>query len=125
MASRYALIGLILTFVSGMAHAEYIVTGDVRGNVCSGFVIKSCEFRKLSAVKGDDGKLYELAKSFGSVDEYKSGINTCWIHTKSTNLGLISWGINTIRQPVFYEKTKLGKYEELDVDYVVFKCLKK
>lgn len=109
----------------GISYAEYIATGGMLGNVCSGFVIKSCEFKKLSAVKGDDGNLHELPKSFISVDEYQSRSNRCWIHTKDTRLGLISWGINAINQPAFYEKTKTGRYENIDVDYVVFQCEKK
>lgn len=81
--------------------------------------------KKLDAVKGKDGRLYTIADRFESVTEYKPEKGRCWIRTKSTQAGLISWGINAVTQPDFYEKEASGEYKKHDVEYVTFKCIKR
>lgn len=110
---------------SAPAWADYYATGPIEGNVCWGFGIEVCGLHTIAAVKGDDGRLYEVQRQFSSVTEYKESTGRCWIKTKAKGGGLLSWGINTITQPVFYERTSSGEHKELDVEYVTFKCVKR
>lgn len=122
--NRAFLVVLISLGFAAPACADYFAIGKIEGNVCWSFGVSVCRLHTISAVKGDDGKLYEVGKQFTTVTEYKESSGRCWITTKDKGRGLISWGINAIKQPVFLEQTSAGKYEELDVDYVTFKCVK-
>lgn len=105
--------------------AAYVATGPIEGNVCWGIGIEVCGLHKVAAVKGDDGRLFEVSTKYDSVTEYKESSGRCWIKTKSSGGGLFSWGINAIKQPTFLEITDSGKYKELDVEYLTFKCVKR
>jgi hypothetical protein len=116
---------IVLLLLATPSYADYIVTGQIEGNVCHGIGIEWCEFHKIAAVKGDDGRLYEPKLHYESVTEFKESSGRCWIKTKQTGGGIISWGINAIKQPVFLERNSSGEYKELDVEYLVFKCVKR
>lgn len=120
---------LFLALCIGCFHsaswAEYIATGPFEGNVCHGFGIEVCGLHKIAAVRGDDGRLYEVKTNYGSVTEYKESKRRCWIKTKSKVGGFLSWGGNAIKQPVFLERTSSGEHEELDVEYITFPCIKR
>jgi hypothetical protein len=119
-----ALMTVILLILSSTTWAEYIATGAFEGTVCNGIVIKSCEpHHNIVAVKGDDGKLHELSRSFDSVTEQNG--KTCIINTKSSTGGILSFAINAINQPVFFEKTSSGELNEVDVEYMTFQCIKR
>lgn len=105
------------------ANAWYEAIGKIEGQVCHGFVIEACGLHSIDAVKGSDGGLHEVRRSFDSVTEYRESSGRCWIRTKSTQLGLFNPVANAISQPTFYEKVD-GKYEKLDIEYVTFKCTK-
>lgn len=122
---KMLLLALCIGGVQSPSWAEYVATGSIDGNVCRGFGIEWCKFHQIAAVKGDGGRLYEIKTSFDSVTEYDESKRRCWIRTKSKAGGLISWGVNAIKQPVFLERTSSGKYEELDVEYVTFPCIKR
>lgn len=115
----------VLLLLASPSYADYIVSGQIEGNVCHGIGIEWCELHKIAAVKGDDGRLYEPKTNYASVTEYKESSGRCWIKTKQTGGGLISWGVNAMKQPTFLEKTSSGEYKELDVEYLVFHCIKR
>jgi hypothetical protein len=86
--------------------------------------------RKIYAIKGEDGNIYEIERTYEDsvVEENATG---CIVRTKisndSSNLlinGIVA-AVNSYRQPVFLEKKEDGSYEELDVEYLSFKCIKK
>lgn len=117
------VITIALLIVPIPANAWYEAVGKIEGQVCHGFVIEMCGLHNIDAVKGDEGRMYEVKRSFDSVTEYKESSERCWIRTKSMQLGLFNPVANSILQPTFYEKVD-GKYEKLDVEYVTFKCRK-
>lgn len=117
-------IAIIALLISTQARADYLVWGEIEGTVCWGIGIEVCSQKKLHAVKGKDGRLYTISDRFESVSEYNETKGRCWIRTKSTGGGLISWGINTAIQPEFYEKLPSGEFKKHDVEYVTFKCKK-
>jgi hypothetical protein len=120
---RFLIMMAALLITVSDAKAEYVAIGQIQGTVCKGFVIEVCSKYNLSAVKGSDGKMYTVSRTFDSVDEHNGDL--CHIRTKLTTGGAFSWAINSVAQPVFYEKTAAGEYKELDVEYVTFKCKKR
>ncbi len=116
---------VLLVLLISPASAEYVVTSQIRGNVCQWFGLGLCGFHNISAVKGSDGKLYSMATSFDHVSEYNQEKKTCWINTKSDGMGIISSAVNALAQPVFFEKTASGEYEKLDVEFLVFSCIER
>lgn len=120
---KVTIFAILVVLSLSTARAEYIATGEFKGTVCHGIGIEWCSPHKLAAVKGDDGKLYELNTRYDSVTEHNG--NSCIISTKSTAGGILSFAINMINQPVFYEKDSSGKLNELDVDYITFQCVER
>ncbi|MGH1472742.1 MAG: hypothetical protein ACRBCS_16315 [Cellvibrionaceae bacterium] len=118
------LIFAFLFFSTG-AIADYCAVGKIEANECSGFIIESCSLIKVDAVRDDEGNLFHPKKCYESVTEYNSSNERCWINTKSKGGGIISWGINAAVQPKFLHKNSKGEYEEIDADYITFKCSKK
>lgn len=124
MKKTIILIAVYAVISVAPAWAEYVATGPIKGNVCRGIGIEVCGLHRVVAVKGDDGRLYEVSTRYDSVTEYKEGSGRCWIKTKSSGGGIFSWGVNAIKQPTFLEITD-GKYKELDVEYLTFRCVKR
>ena len=120
-----SLITLFTLLFSVSAIADYCAVGKIEASECSGFIIKSCSFIKVDAVRDDEGNLFNPKKCYKSVTEYSSSKNLCWINTKSKGGGIISWGLNAATQPNFLHKNSKGEYEEVDADFIVFKCSKK
>ena len=106
------LIFLSISFSSDFSFADYIVTGQIDGNVCKFGIV--CSHQRLDAVK-KDGEFYTINKRYSSVDEYKNG--RCWIYTKS------NFFINLFKQG-FYQEQSDGSYKKLKPDYVTFLCRK-
>lgn len=125
MKKRVLFLALCFSCYQSTVWAEYVATGSIEGNVCRGFGIEWCSYRKIVAVRGDDGRLYEVKTTYGSVTEHNETKKRCWIKTKSKGGGLISWGVNALKQPVFFGRTSSGKLEELDVEYITFPCQKR
>lgn len=103
--------------------ADFYAVGPFEGQVCWGVVIEACGLKPLHAVEGSDGKLYTIATTYKSVSDHKNG--RCWIRTKSKGAGLISFGVNAMTQPKFYEKTGGNDFKQHDVEYVTFKCVER
>ncbi|MCG9721910.1 hypothetical protein [Shewanella sp. Isolate7] len=119
------LLAVTTLLSSSCVLAEYCAIGKIEANECSGFIIESCSFINVDAVRNDEGQLFHPKKCYESVTEYNAHKERCWINTKSKGGGLISWGINAATQPNFLHKNSSGEYEEIDADYITFKCSKK
>jgi len=116
--------GLALLIVTE-TRADYCAVGTIEGNVCKGFVIESCKFVRVDAVKGDNGKLFTVKECYDEVSEYSEGKGRCWINTKSKGSGVLSWAINAAAQPEFLHKNENGEYEKIDVEYLTFECVRR
>jgi hypothetical protein len=112
-----------LAVLAPLAVADYVATSPIEGNVCSGFILESCKFYRVSAVKGSDGQLHSINTRYDSVSEFDESKRRCWIHTKSKGGGLWSWGANMALQPEFYTTTESNEYEKIDVEYITFSCV--
>ncbi len=116
-----ACICMVLIILSE-AHADYCAVGEIKGHVCKGFIIESCKNVRVDAVKDNNGKLYTVKKCYSDVSEYSEGQGRCWINTKSKGGGFFSWGSNAATQPEFLHQDEDGDYEEIDAEYLTFKC---
>ena len=117
MRKIWISLWIISVFLPSMCMAEYIATGVYEGEVCSGFVIKTCKLERLDAVKRD-GKFYNINKVWDKVDEYRDG--RCWIRFGKGAVGFLD------SAPDFYQYDKNGELRKVVVDsYVTFKCLRK
>jgi hypothetical protein len=114
------LIFIFSLLVPSISFARFIAIGPIEGTVCSGIIIKSCGRHKLDAVRGDDGQIHSITRTFDDVTEHNGDI--CHINVKQTQGGIIAWTINQIKQPVFLEKNSNGGFDNLDVDYFTFTC---
>lgn len=120
-----SLLTIVVLLSSVGAIADYCAVGKIEANECSGFVIESCSFIKVDAVRDDEGNLFHPKKCYESVTEHNSSKGRCWINTKSKGGGIITLGINAAVQSNFYHNNSKGEYEEIDADYITFKCSKK
>ena len=116
---------LLFLMLTSIVHAEYIMTGPAKGEVCAVSDFLGCKFHPIAGIKGDDGRPYELARSYPKVSDYNESKKRCWINTKSTGLGVFSFGINMLTQPVFLELSNNGVYKEIDVGVITFPCIKR
>lgn len=110
---------------SATANNEFCAVGDIEGSVCKGIFIKSCKFVKVDAVKGNNDKLFTINECYQKVSNFDERKGRCWINTKVRGDNLIFSAVNSAFQPEFFHKNKKGNYEELDVDYITFQCVKK
>lgn len=110
------IVVLILSLIASPCMAEYVATGAYKGEVCTGFIVKTCSLEKLDAVE-KDGTFYNINMVWKSVDSYKNGM--CWIRFGKGTLGLFD------SPPNFYQYDENGTLRPVDVDsYIVFPCKK-
>jgi hypothetical protein len=119
------LFAIPLFLIATVSYADYCAVGEIKGNICKGFVIESCRHVRVDAVKGDDGRLFSVKTCYSEVSDYRESDDRCWIRTKSKGLGFWSSALNAAKQPEFFTKKENGEYEEIDVEYLVFKCVKR
>lgn len=113
-------IALVLSAtVSIGCHAEYVRTGPMTATVCKGLVIKSCDPSVVKAIE-KDGKFYEPAQKFASVDEHKN--NKCHLTISSSNV--ITAAVSSFKTPTFYTEED-GKLAKISPDYVTFPCVQR
>ena len=107
------------------ANAEYIVTGKIRGQQCTSYIVfDRCTMRSVDAIKGKDGTLYTVKRRYPKVSEHSEKKGLCWINIKSRGGGLISGVINLFSDVTFLEEQQDGSFKELDIEYLVFPCVK-
>ena len=135
MIKLFVIISLMLTS-SQPALAKYYAKGEIIGyshgsisKFFQGFITAAP--RKIYAIKGEDGKLFEIPRIYPDSNVEKLGGNRCIVRTKISNdsdnllINAIVATVNSYRQPTFLGKNKDGSYEELDVEYLSFECIKK
>ena len=112
---------LLFAITSVSAHAGYRVIGEIKGQVCKGFVIEACSMKVVAAVENNQGGLSEVKRYFNTVSEYKSSTSHCYVRIKSKSDSIFSKGADALLNPVFYERVD-GQYRKIDVDYLSFQC---
>lgn len=117
-------IPLTFALQISVAHAGYQVVGPIKAEDCYDFGIKICSTKTVTEVR-QDGKRFEITNYFRSVTHYNASKQSCGIKTKSTDYGLLSFGINALTQPEFWGYDKEGRYGKIDAEYIYFKCIKK
>lgn len=122
---RYYFGMLFLCLVGqSVALADYYRTGEVYATVCYGLGIEVCPESRLVAVKGEDGKAYEIAERYEKVTEFNEGNGHCWIQVKSRGLGLLSRAVNLFSTE-FYRLNDGGEFEEVSPDSIHFDCVRR
>ena len=104
-------------------NSYYCATGKIIGSVCEGFIntiIQSCQKVEINAVN-NEGQFYSMKKCYNNISDYRDGL--CWIDIESTG-GFFSNEKDEDDKSGFYTY-KNGIYTKHDVDYLVFKCVKK
>ena len=120
-----ATIAFAWLVLPGPANADYIVTGKIRGQQCTSYIVfDHCSTRSIDAVKGKDGRLYTIKRRYPKVSDYSEKKGLCWINTKSRGGGLITGAMNLFLGVTFFEKKQDGSFKELDIEYLVFPCVK-
>ena len=111
--SNLTVFGLVLAVLATAkdARADYLVLGPVTAFQCHGFIIESCRSRRVDALRGLDGRLYEMNRRLKRVDEYDG--SRCHIRVRWTNTA------------TYMERQPDGTYEALTgVESITFKCRK-
>ena len=117
------LVAPCLLLCASSAFAAYEVMGPVSASFCRGLVIKYCSSVNVAAVKGQDGRLYELTPRFEVVDEYNEASGRCKINFSSGSSAITSWLIETAKAPTLYSRAADGRYEEISsVTQITFRC---
>lgn len=100
-----------LIFLTFPSFADYMATGQFRGQSCKGWGIKVCKFINIYAVDDRSGKLFNLKKRYKRVDEFSN--DHCYLYIK-----------NNLLSPNFYTKNSSGKFIKVDIEYLLFNCKK-
>lgn len=116
-----AFCAALTSLLAMSASADYVATGDIEGQACSGFGIQSCSHVSVDAVEGDDGRLHTVKRRYSSVSDYNANKGRCWIETKARGGGVIGWVAGAISGPDFYTETEDG-FKKVDIDYITFPC---
>lgn len=116
---------LIAVAVPSISYADYIAIGPIKGEECWSFGISRCKTYELHAVKGEDGKLHTIRRRYPDVGEYRGSDGRCWFHLKSRGGGILSGVVNIfMKDKEFYTRDKDGKYRQVDVQTIMFRCRK-
>ena len=113
----------LLILLPSIALADFTATGPIQGQICSGFIIESCQFEEIVAVK-DGGQLYTIGRQYPQVSTYDQSKGRCWINLKSKGAGLISGIVNALASTEFHTLSTSGEYLPADPEYLTFPCIK-
>ena len=125
MSKRKLFIILLAAAFPSVSSANYCTTGKVEGSVCEGLFIKSCKFIQVDATKDEDGNLISVNGCYRDVSEYNKEKGRCWISMESGARHTPSWLSGLLSQQQFFHKNKNGRYEEVEVEYLTFKCFRR
>jgi hypothetical protein len=118
-AIKYFFSFIILFAISTPSWADYVVIGKIKASVCSGVVFQSCGFESVDAVGDSSGQLYEPARQYRSVSEFRAKDKQCWIRMKTGSMAIDA--VNAARRPNFFTKRD-GRFVKISPDYLVFNC---
>lgn len=115
----------ISALISLPAMADFIIDGPVKATSCSGIGIQSCSTVEVEAVKGTDGRTYEIKKRLASVTEYNERKGRCSVDFSNRgSMSIVSKLSRAANTPVFLEVSDGGQYVEVKPDYISFRCRK-
>lgn len=115
----------ISTLTSLPALADFIIAGPVKATSCTGIGIQSCSTVEVQAVKGSDGRTYEINRRLASVTEYNERKGRCSVDFSNRgSMSIVSKLSSAANTPVFLEIRDDGQYVEVKPDYISFKCRK-
>lgn len=115
MAKR--LIFFILIFYSYSASAQYYAEGEIMGYVHAGLgkilpvFSKETVAQTIHAVKHNDGKMYKVKRIYTDSEVTITGTNECLVRP-------------TTEDPIYLGRLEDGKFSELKVVYLKFRCTK-
>jgi len=119
---NYLVLSALLLTTS--VHAGYQVLGPIEAEDCYDFGVSVCSTKTVTEVR-ERGKRFSVSDYFNDVSEYHASKGLCIIRTKSKGMGILSWGINALKQPEFWGYDKNGQFGKIDADYIRFKCIKR
>jgi hypothetical protein len=121
---RNLAIFILPVFFCTPLAAKYLVDGEIKGQVCTSYVVvSSCEMVSIEAVEGDDGQLFAIKQEYESVSEFNESTGRCWIRLDISPSWL--WRIKRkLAGPQFFTKNRDGQYKKVNPEYVTFRCKK-
>jgi hypothetical protein len=120
-----AIAWCVSSLTSLPALADFIIDGPVKATSCSGIGIQSCSTVEVQAVKGSDGRTYEIKKRLASVTEYNERKGRCSVDFSNRgSMSIASKLSSSANTPVFLEVLGSGQHVEVKPDYISFKCRK-
>jgi hypothetical protein len=114
-----AMTSLLLSSIN--VSAAYIPIGTFSGVSDGAFIVR--RIQNIIAMRDKDDNLFNLPSRYESVDSFNNGV--CRIKVKSNDSGGNLLGIltNKVFQKAFYLIKEDGKYVDVDIDLLVFKCV--
>lgn len=106
---------VFLTLFSSNTFAEYHAEGEIIGYVSNSLakyfpsLIKN-EHKIVHSVRQKDGKVYKMRRIFQDSEVQLNGQGECIVHPG--------------HEPILLSQTEDGHYEELNVKYIKFLCVK-
>lgn len=111
----------LFAILPGVALADFIAVGPIEGQICSGFIIESCHFEEITAVK-DDGQLYTINRRYPEVSTHDQSKGRCWINLKASRAGLLGNVADALSSIDFHTNDSSGEYVAVDPEYLTFRC---
>jgi hypothetical protein len=101
------------------ASADYQVIGKVVGVQNNTFTIKQFD---IAAVRDTEGNFYDLPVKYNKVTSYHNGLCKRTVKADTSGGNLLGMAINIATQKAFYLIEKNGRFVDVDIDELVFKC---
>ena len=122
---RYLI--LFVSIYPNFVLADYIVAGKITGRSMSwgGFVGNTYD---VKGVRGEDGRMHQVARRYKSVSKYNARRQRCWVNTgraSDRDLGFLAYALNAFTQNNFIVVNDKGVTEETQLDHITFPCLKR
>ncbi len=107
--------------------ADYVVAGGITGrsNTWGGFVGNNYV---VKGVRGEDGRIHQVARRYKSVSSYNARQQRCWVNTGRVSdgvLGFLAYPLNALTQSDFIVVNKKGITEEVQLDSISFPCVER
>ncbi len=101
-----------LAFASGPALADFVVSGDIMGEICAD---GACAPKTIDEIKGGDSRALRKGGKFKDVTEYNAETGMCRIEL-GEEAGIIA------AKTVFMEVQHDGAEVVLALNFVIFDC---
>ncbi len=122
---RYLI--LFVSIYPNFVLADYIVAGKITGRSTSwgGFVGNNYD---VKGVRGEDGRMHQVARRYKSVSNYNARKQRCWVNTgrsSDEDLGFLTYDLNAFTQNNFIVVNEKWVTEETQLDHITFPCIKR